>query len=106
VEKLHLARRDDRAQMPQIEMPNCLLPAISNAGTMSPIRGPATYHGHSPPNQLVMRIHSVSSRAIIQFAPLFPLKAYLKRVLELTDLIRHLRIATQKTLPSGETPGA
>jgi hypothetical protein len=53
-----------------------------------------------------MRIHSVSSRAIIQFAPLFPLKAYLKRVLELTDLIRHLRIATQKTLPSGETPGA
>lgn len=28
------------------EIPKCLLPNISKAGTVSPINGPATYQGH------------------------------------------------------------
>jgi hypothetical protein len=27
-------------------MPNDLLPIMSSAGTVNPIKGPATYHGH------------------------------------------------------------
>ena len=45
-------------------MPNDLLPKINNVGTVNPIKGPATYHGHGC---LINSIKLIFSKILYSF---------------------------------------